>query len=318
MIVLALALAAAVYPEWSVLFTEPEFAAPERMLETYLEKKVHAQDQQRDQVIAKLNPQNLAAYRAETLARLKANIGAFPARTPLRPRLTGRLERDGYSIEKVIFESRPHYYVTGNVYVPHGKGPFPGVICPVGHWGSGKYLEDYQRLGIDLARHGFVALVYDVAGQGERVQYFNPVLGRTILDPGTSEWFVTIEHWLSAGPNILGPDNFASYIIWDGVRALDYLTERRDVDASRLACTGVSGGGLQTELLAALDERIKIAIPVCYGGCAMETPNRPGLSAADVDVLIAPPAPAHDRGHRRWPSLRARQEAAPPVAGRSL
>ncbi|MCX6625061.1 MAG: acetylxylan esterase, partial [Acidobacteria bacterium] len=267
---LLLLLAMSLYPEWSVLYTDPQFAAPETMFSSYLEKKVHAQNAERNKVISSLTPAGLAEYR-------------------LRARSTGKLARDGYTIEKVIFESRPHYYVTANVYVPSGStGPFPAVLCPVGHWGSGKYLEDYQRLGVWLARHGFIALVYDLPGQGERWQYYNAVLGRSIVDPGTSEYFVTIEHWLSAGPNILASDNFAAYPVWDGIRGLDYLTERRDVDPNRLACTGVSGGGLQTELLAAVDERIKVAIPVCYGGCAMETPTRPGLSAADVDVLIAP------------------------------
>ncbi len=290
MILPVLALAAfGVWPEWSVLYTEPQFAHPEGMFEAYLKKQLDAQNDTRRPVIEGVTPANLAAYRAATLAKLKANLGPFPERTPLRPRVTGKLARDGYSIEKVIFESRPHYYVTADVYLPSsGTAPFPGVLCPVGHWGSGKYFEDYQRLGVWFARHGFAAIVYDVPGQGERWQYYNAVLNRSLVDPGTSEYFVTIEHWLSAGPNILGADNFGSYIVWDGIRALDYLASRPDVDPKRLACTGVSGGGLQTELLAALDERIKVAIPVCYGGCAMETPTRPGLSPADVDLLIAP------------------------------
>jgi cephalosporin-C deacetylase-like acetyl esterase len=277
------------YPEWSVFYGAAEFEAPGSMLSRHLEKVAAGQTAARHALIGSLTAGSVEDYRAKTRARLRAVVGAFPARTPLRAVTTGTLEREGYRVEKVVFESRPQYYVTADVYVPRGpQGPFPAVLCPVGHWGSGKYLEDYQRLGMWLARHGFVTLVYDGPGQGERLQYFDSVLGHSLVDPGSSEFFVTIEHWLTACPNILAADNYLSYILWDGVRGLDYLASRQDVDGNRMACTGVSGGGLQVELLAALDERIKVAIPVCYGGCAMETPTRPDLSAADVDVLIAP------------------------------
>jgi cephalosporin-C deacetylase-like acetyl esterase len=152
----------------------------------------------------------------------------------------------------------------------------------------GKTFEEYQRLGIYLARRGYVVLVYDVAGQGERREYFNPVLDRALIDPGGSHWFVTLEHGYAGAQAILTGGNYASYLVWDGIRGLDYLSERKDVDKERLACTGTSGGGLQTELLSAIDERIKVSIPVCYGGCNPDNPTRPGLTIVDIDALIAP------------------------------
>jgi len=226
---------------------------------------------------------------AEARARLMAALGAFPPRTPLNAKRTGVLEREGYTVEKIIFESRPRYYVTANVYVPRrSRPPFPAVLSPVGHWGTGKAYEDYQRLAIYLARRGFLVMVYDLPGQGERLLYYDSVMGRSLPDPGTSEYYVTIEHGIAVGHTFLVSGNLAGYMVWDGIRALDYLFERSDVDRERIACTGTSGGGLQTELLSAVDERIKVSIPVSYGGCAADHPDNEGLTMADVDALIAP------------------------------
>jgi cephalosporin-C deacetylase-like acetyl esterase len=275
---------------WNVLYGYAEFDNAESMLPNHLSKAVGAIASEREKVISGLKTKaEFERYQAGTLARLRGVLGAFPSRTPLNARVVDTLERGDYAIEKVIFESRPRYYVTANVYVPRRQeGPFPAVLCPVGHWGAGKAFEDYQRLGIYLARRGFLVLVYDLPGQGERLQYYDQVVGRSLVDPGTSEYFVTIEHGVAAGQAFLASGNFASFLVWDGLRALDYLWERKDVDRKRIACTGTSGGGLQTELLSALDDRIKVSIPVSHGGCAADGPSRPGLAMADVDALIAP------------------------------
>jgi cephalosporin-C deacetylase-like acetyl esterase len=277
-------------PEWNVLYGHEEFRNAESILPEYIRKLRSAGDVERERLITGLKTRaELNKYQAETRSRLESILGQLPERTPLNAKVVGRLERGDYAIENVIFESRPRYYVTGNAYVPRrARAPFPAVLAAVGHWGAGKFFEDYQRLGAYLARRGFLVLVYDVPGQGERQQYFDPVLGHTLLSPGNTHWFVTIEHNYAGGQTILTRDNYASYLVWDGVRAIDYLVERADVDREKIACTGTSGGGLQTEVLSALDPRIKVSIPVCYGGCAADTPTRRGLSAADVDALIAP------------------------------
>ncbi|MGH9662670.1 MAG: alpha/beta hydrolase [Bryobacteraceae bacterium] len=260
------------------------------MLPQYLSKIREAGEAEREKRLGGLKtPAEMKQYQTETRARLEAIVGDFPVRTPLNAKIAGRLERDEYAVEKVIFESRPRYYVTANAYVPtRTRPPFPAVLAAVGHWGAGKFYEDYQRLGAYLARRGFLVLVYDVPGQGERQQYFDPVLGQTRLSPGNTQWFVTIEHNYAGGQTIVTRDNYASYLVWDGIRAIDYLTGRADVDREKIACTGTSGGGLQAELLSALDARIKVSIPVCYGGCAPDTPARRGLARVDVDALIAP------------------------------
>ena len=286
----ATAFAADIQPEWTVLYGHEEFRKADTMLQEYLSAIRSAAETGREQRIAAIRtPAALEQYQSETLARLKTILGDFPARTPLDAKVTGRLERSGYAVEKVVFESRPHYYVTADVYVPRsGAGPFPGVLCPVGHWGAGKFFEDMQRLGAYLAQRGFVVLVYDSAGQGERQQYWDAVMSRTLLSPGTTTWFVTTEHGYAGGQTILARDNYAAYLVWDGIRGIDYLVSRRDVDPERIACTGTSGGGLQTEVLSAVEPRIKVSIPVCYGGCAPDTPARRGLGITDVDALIAP------------------------------
>src|SRR5439155_13258179 len=232
-----------------VLYGHEEFRKAETILHDHLAKARASADQDREKLIGNVRtPAELQKYQAQTAARLHAILGEFPPRTALNAKTVGRLDRSGYAVEKVIFESRPRYYVTANVYVPRsGNRPFPAVLCPVGNWGAGKFFDDYQRLGAYLARRGFLALVYDAQGQAERQQYFDPVLGRTLLSPGNTQWFVTIEHGYAGGQTILTRDNYASYLAWDGIRALDYLTERPDVDGEKIACTGTSGGGLQTE-----------------------------------------------------------------------
>jgi dienelactone hydrolase len=278
------------HPEWTVLYGQPGFEDAEQMLSKYLRKLAAGSGEDREKAIGALA--TAAAVEHEQRGareKLRRALGEFPARTPLRAVTTGKLVRSGYTVEKVIFESLPRYYVTANVYVPErSKPPFPAVVCPVGHWGNGKAFEDYQRLGIYLARRGFLVLVYDSPGQGERLQHYNPVVGRSLVDPGGSTFFVTIEHGLAGAQSMLTQRSFAQRMVWDGVRAIDYLEERGDVDRRRIACSGTSGGGLQTEVLSAVDQRIQVSIPVCYGGCAPDTPTAPGLGIADIDLLIAP------------------------------
>jgi len=275
---------------WNVLYGHEEFNEAGRMALANLEKLMSKSNAERERIISNLETKaQWEQYRSTTRANFMSLFGSFPQRTPLDARRTGVLERGDYAVEKVIFESRPRFYVTANVYVPRrAKPPFPAVLCPVGHWGTGKAFEDYQLLGIYLARRGFLVLVFDFPGQGERLLYYDSVLGRSLVDPATSEYYVTIEHGVAMGQTILVSGNLAPYLAWDGIRAIDYLCERTDVDRQKIACTGTSGGGLQTETLSALDERIKVSIPVSYGGCAADHPDRVGLSMADVDALIAP------------------------------
>lgn len=198
----------------------------------------------------------VAAWQAAQRAAFEEALGGFPERTPLNAVTVARGERPGYRFEKVIFESVPGLHVTAVLYLPEsGTGPWPGAIMPCGHAATGKASEAYQRASILLARHGIATLLYDPVGQGERRQY---------LVDGKPKYGPTSEHNLLAPGTIVAGTNVAMYRIWDGIRALDYLASRPDIDAERLACTGNSGGGTLTSYLMALDTRIKVAAPSCY------------------------------------------------------
>ena len=187
---------------------------------------------------------------------LRAQLGDFPEKTPLEARVVGRHQRDGYSVERVLYQSRPGHYVTALLYLPEGPPPYPGVLIACGHTPSAKSSEMYQRAGVLLARGGMAALCYDPIGQGERHQ---------ILDPGGRPRFENgIEHMLVAVSSIPLGLSAATYRIWDGIRGIDYLTSRKEIDPDRIGLTGNSGGGLVTTLLMALDERVACAVPSCY------------------------------------------------------
>ena len=231
---------------------------PRKMLYQFLLKEAQQHFDARRQAVARLKtPEDIRQRQAELKARFLAALGGFPERTPLNARVAGTLRGDGFHVEKVIYESRPDHHVTANLYVPDGKGPFPGVLLPCGHSDNGKAAEAYQRAAILLAKHGFVVLCFDPIGQGERAQ---------LLDanhkPGIKG--STSEHTLTGIGALLVGQSTATYRIWDGIRSLDYLASRPEVDAKRLGCTGNSGGGTETAYLMALDERIACAAPSCY------------------------------------------------------
>lgn len=141
------------------------------MLHRYLLKQANAALDAREKAFEKIKAADEArAYQQRMREFFIERLGGFPERTPLQARTMGVLERDGYRVEKVLFESRPGMHVTGLLFLPPGKGPFPGVLIPCGHSGSGKGEEKYQRASIALAKQGMVAFCYDPLGQGERHQ----------------------------------------------------------------------------------------------------------------------------------------------------
>lgn len=222
-------------------------------------------------------------------------IGGLPDHAgPLNAKVTGRIEKPNYVIEKVIFESLPQFYVTANLYLPKQPGRHPGVLIALGHWDEGKAAE--QQLAANLAMKGFVALAWDPIGQGERVQAYD---ARTSKSLGA--WSVE-QHFQAGGQSLLAGESFARYRIWDAKRALDYLVSRPEVDAERIGCTGCSGGGTVTTYISALDSRIKAAAPACYmtsfrmlfagriGDSEMSLPHflSSGLELTDFVELFAP------------------------------
>ncbi len=181
-------------------------------------------------------------------------IGGPFEKTPLKPQIIGTIDRGAYRIEKVIFESRPEVFVTANLYIPnHHRPPYPGIIHPLGHAENGKASYTYQYVSQTLARKGYMVLPFDPFGQGERLQYLDARTSRSLYGP-------TGEHDQAGRPMLLLGSQFAQYRVWDGIRALDYLLSRPEVDPGRIGCMGQSGGGTMTMYLAALEPRIKVAV----------------------------------------------------------
>ena len=237
-----------------------EYREIRRMLPDWLRGQALEKLAARESAVAGIRTAaGLEQRRAFMRERMTRVLGGFSERTPLNARTVGTIECDGYRIEKIIFESQPRFFVTANLYVPTtGAPPYPAVLYPLGHESGAKAHETWQQMLGSLAKKGYVALAWDPLGQGERVQFYDPDLQASKLRSSTTE------HSMLAAQCLLAGDAIARYTIWDGMRALDYLLSRKEVDAQRVACTGNSGGGTHTTYLSALDDRIKVAAPSCY------------------------------------------------------
>jgi dienelactone hydrolase len=202
-------------------------------------------------------PEQIAEYQKDIRGKFLEAIGPFPRRAPLKARITGEVRRDGYKVEKIIFESQPKHYVSAILFLPDSrrhKAPYPGVLVPCGHSHNGKAFESYQTMGALLALNGMAALVFDPIDQGERNQ---------MLSELPQLWGTRAHTMVGVGSILLGR-NTAWFEIWDGMRAIDYLQSRPEIDSRRIGCTGNSGGGTQTSYLMSLDDRIFAAAPSCY------------------------------------------------------
>lgn len=223
------------------------------------EKIVRLLDERREKIAGIRSLGDLEERRRYIRQRLQSYVGEWPEKTPLNAEVTGIIDRDGYRIEKIVFESQPGFHVTANLYVPeNGSGPFPAILFPLGHEPGGKANPVWQQLLASFAQKGYVALAWDPLGQGERVQIWDEDWKESKVLRSTSE------HTMLGLQCLLLGESLARYTIWDGIRALDYLASRPEVDAERIGVTGNSGGGTHTAYLAAMDDRLKAAAPSCY------------------------------------------------------
>jgi len=195
----------------------------------------------------------------------------FP-KTPLKAEFRGKLERDGYTIEKVVLETFPGFTFAGNLYRPAGpaKDKRPAVLCPHGHWADGRVNPEVQQRCIRLAKLGCVVFMYDMVGYND-----SKAFGHAFLNDRLRRWGLSL----------------VTLQTWDSIRALDWISSLPDVDPARIGCTGESGGGTQTFLLTAIDDRVKVAAPVVMvsdsfqGGCVCE--NCAGLRLGTDNVEFA-------------------------------
>ena len=208
-----------------------------RDLERYLVRLSNDARERRKRVINTISTRQEVLDRQKmVVAELWKMLGGPLDRTPINARVTGTVQRTGYRIEKVTFESRPRLYVTANLYVPAGTGRRPAILSPLGHSVNGKAWPSYQKLFSNLARKGYVVLAYDPFGQGERIEYPGSRPGQSALGGGTSE------HEYAGRRLILLGANFGLFRAWDGIRGIDYLLTRAEVDPDRIGCRGQSGG----------------------------------------------------------------------------
>ncbi len=181
------------------------------------------------------------------------------AKTPLNAQTTGIVERETFIVEKILFESQPGFYITAGLFIPKVRQqPAPAVIYACGHTELGFRSETYQHVILNLVEKGFIVLAYDPAGQGERLLYPDPETGKSKIGGSTAE------HSYAGIQILLTGTSLTDYFIWDGIRVLDYLETRKEVDMKRVGMTGRSGGGTQTAQVAACDNRIYAAAPENY------------------------------------------------------
>ena len=248
--------------------------------------------EKRQQRLKKLSTKKDAEnYVSNTRKKIRTCFAPFPARTALKPEITGKLSLKNCDIEKIIFQSRPGFYVTGNLYLPKKlKKKKPAVLGVCGHAIAGK--AAYSPIGQALAQKGFIVFIIDPISQGERRQFFPRDGGKRPQ--------LCHSHNLMGNQMVLTDDFFGTWRVWDAIRALDYLLSRDEVDPKHIGVTGNSGGGTLTSYITALDSRITMSAPSCYicsiaANTENETPtdaeqNPPGILKAGldhVDLLIA-------------------------------
>ncbi len=204
-------------------------------------------------------------------------LDPLPEKSDLAPIIHSRKELDGYTVENVAFESFPGFFSTGNLYRPASEGSrYAGVLCPHGHFASipgrpgGRFRDDMQLRCVSLARMGAVVFTYDMVGWGDSDQ---------------------LKH---SAPYVL------TFQTWNSIRAVDFLTSLHEVDEQRIGVTGASGGGTQSFLLTAVDDRVSVSIPVVmvsahfFGGCNCESglpihhSDNHTTNNADIAALVAP------------------------------
>ncbi|MFH1964113.1 MAG: prolyl oligopeptidase family serine peptidase, partial [Acidobacteriota bacterium] len=262
--------------ELTVLSPDPSLPQSQEMMRSHLRRLSHeALDRRLEEYESLKTEIQIREYQQEMRRFFIEQLGGFPDRTPLNDRVTGNRDYDGFRVEKVIYESVPGFHVTALLYLPLSAPPYPGVLLLCGHTENGK--AGYQEAGMLMAKNGIACLCPDPIGQGERRQLLDET-GQPVFESSTTEHNIE-----GIAPILLG-NNIAAYMIWDGIRSIDYLVSRPDIDAGRIGCTGNSGGGNMTSYLMALDDRIACAAPSCFISTTRRKNESPGPGDAEQNI----------------------------------
>ncbi len=252
------------------------------------------------------------ARQAEIRRRILVSQGLWPlpGKAPLNSVVHGRVERDDYVVDRVFFESAPGHFVTGSLYRPKDKpGPFPVILSPHGHWPNGRFYDHgekklrqqiaigaerfdpggrypLQARSVQLARMGCVVFLYDMTGYADSIQIKHRPDDWSHLDRPQDWGFMSVQAELRL-QNMMGLQT------WNSIRALDFLLSLNNVDTSRVGVTGASGGGTQSMIIAAIDERITAAMPCVMvstsmqGGCSCENAPLLRIGQGNIDIAAA-------------------------------
>ena len=232
--------------------------APNAFYKSFMDEAL-AHLRERKAAVGRLtSAQDWESYRSQARRKLAELLGPMPEKTPLNARVLGVVQKSGFRIEKVVYESQPGFHVTAALFIPDGlTGKTPAILYCSGHSASA-FRSSYQATILNFVKKGFIVLAFDPIGQGERLQYVDRATGKPLFgQPAPEHTHVGIQSFLVG-------DNLARHMIWDGIRSIDYLVSRPEVDASRLGINGRSGGGTQSAYIAAVDERILAAAPENY------------------------------------------------------
>ncbi len=243
-----------------VLYYKIQFSDVENSLYHFYSNTAHKLLDKREEEVSKLKTKEDWKVRQAKVKKLFAKVvGKFPEKTPLNANVVDVIQKENFRVEKIIYESRPNFYVTAAMYVPNNiSEKKPAIIYTCGHSILGIRDNIYQQVCMNLANKGFVVFAFDPVSQGERMQYYDTEIGKSVIGGCTSE------HSYEGTQCVLIGSSLANYMIWDGIRAVDYLLTRTEVDPNRIGITGRSGGGTQSSYIAALDSRIKAVAPENY------------------------------------------------------
>ncbi|HUX95091.1 MAG TPA: alpha/beta hydrolase family protein [Bacteroidales bacterium] len=253
---------------------------PKSMLINHLTKQAVVMYDNRNATVAGLNYENDWLERQNFVkGKLSVLIGQFPEKTSLNTKVTGTIKKDGYRIEKIVFESFPGFYVTGCLYIPEKiKGRVPAVLNLIGHEQDGFREKLDQVINYNLMKKGMIVFTIDPLSQGEHVQNYDTTV------KFSSVGYSVVEHCYFGNQVFLSGYSSAYYFIWDGIRAIDLLLSRKDVDPERIGVTGFSGGGSVSAYLGAVDDRIKVAVPSSWSVANKRLLETKGAQDAEADL----------------------------------